>query len=210
MQFQSRIKKELSEGIVRAILDDPGYRVIDSGIENLIRELTCLSALEYAGLDYPKAMRALPDFVVMDRGQKTKYLVEIKCRSGWSPALFNEIEEQVRIYNDLVLVYLNSSPEIPAGRLPSPATYLRCCRLRINAETEQYEIEIQRYGEWMWAPVSELSEQPHQWWGLGTLQRLFPQIEERRGEGTLTTAIQALQGILNAPEPTAGESAAAQ
>jgi hypothetical protein len=208
MKFQSRIKKELSEGIVRAILDDAGYRVIDSGIENLVRELACLSALEYAGLDYPKAMRALPDLVVMDREQKTKYLVEIKYRSGWSLVLFNEIEEQVRIYKDLVLVYLNSSPELPPGRLASPASYLRCCRLRIDPETQQYEIEIQNYGEWVWVPVSDLVEQPRQWWGLGPLQRVFPQIEERREEGTLTTAIQALQGILNAPETTETENPA--
>jgi hypothetical protein len=41
----------------RKILDDAPYRVVDSGIENLVRELECLTALEYAGLDYPKAMR---------------------------------------------------------------------------------------------------------------------------------------------------------
>ena len=98
MKFQSRIKKELTEGIVRAILDDAGYRVIDSGIENLLRELECLTALEYAGLDYPKAMRALPDLVVMNREQTAKYLVEIKYRTGWSLTVFDDIKEQVDIF----------------------------------------------------------------------------------------------------------------
>ena len=209
MQFQSRIKKELSEGIIRAILDDAGYRVIDSGIENLVRELACLSALEYAGLDYPKAMRALPDFVIMDREHKNKYLVEIKYRSGWSTALFGEIEEQVRIYKELVLIYLNSKPDVPAGKPKGPSSYLRCCRLRVNAQTQQYEIEVQVYNEWVWRSVADLGEQSGQWWGMSTLQRVFPQIDDRRGEGTLTTAIRALQGILNAPEPTDNSVAAA-
>ncbi|MEE7546891.1 hypothetical protein HF319_07505 [Xanthomonas sp. Kuri4-1] len=61
MDFRNRIKKEITEGIVRAVLDDAGYRVIGCGIENVLRELSCLSALEYAGLDYPKAMRGILD-----------------------------------------------------------------------------------------------------------------------------------------------------
>jgi hypothetical protein len=207
MNFQSRIKKELSEGIVRAILDDAGYRVIDSGIENLVRELACLTALEYAGLDYPKAMRALPDLVVMNREQTTKYLVEIKYRSGWSSALFDDIREQVEIYKELVLIYLNSSPVVVTGQATGPSTYLRCCKLRINAETQAYEIEVRHYDEWLWVAVANLDTRAGQWWGLSTLQRVFPQIGDRREEGTLMTAIQALQGILNTPEP---EEAAAQ
>nr|WP_279196851.1 hypothetical protein [Ralstonia mannitolilytica] len=35
MDFENRIKKEMTEGIVKAILEDAGYRVIDSGIEKV-------------------------------------------------------------------------------------------------------------------------------------------------------------------------------
>lgn len=201
MKFQSRIKKELTEGIVRAILDDAGYRVIDSGIENLVRELECLTALEYAGLDYPKAMRALPDLVVMNREQTTKHLVEIKYRNGWSLTVFDDIKEQVEIFKELVLIYLNSSPAATSSPATGPSTYLRCCRLRANAETQAYEIEIHRYDEWVWVAVASLTANPGQWWGLSTLQRIFPQVGDRRDEGTLMTAIHALQGILNNPDP---------
>ena len=149
MKFQSGIKKELTEGIVRAHLDDAGYRVVDSGIENLVRELECPTALEYAGLDYPKAMRALPDLVVMNREQTTKYLVEIKYRGGWSLTVFDDIKEQVEIFTELTLIYLNSSPAVTTGQATGPSTYLRCYKLRANAETHAYEIEIHRYGEWV-------------------------------------------------------------
>ncbi|WP_104565282.1 hypothetical protein [Ralstonia mannitolilytica] len=50
MDFENRIKKEMTEGIVKAILEDAGYRVIDSGIEKIIRELSCMSSFEYAKL----------------------------------------------------------------------------------------------------------------------------------------------------------------
>ena len=83
MDFESRIKKEMTEGIVKAIFEDVGYRVMDSGIEKILRELSCLSVAEYASLGYPGAMSMLPDFTVMDREQTVKYLVEVKYRSKW-------------------------------------------------------------------------------------------------------------------------------
>jgi len=39
MIFENRIKKEISEGLVRAVLVDAKYRVISAGIENIIREV---------------------------------------------------------------------------------------------------------------------------------------------------------------------------
>lgn len=59
MEFQNRIKKELSEGIVKSILDDAGYRIIPPGIENL-----------------------LPDLTVMDREQSARHLVKAKWVQG--------------------------------------------------------------------------------------------------------------------------------
>lgn len=54
MSFTSRIKKEMTEGIVRAILEDAQYRVIDSGIEKVLRELSCLTSAEYGGSWLPR------------------------------------------------------------------------------------------------------------------------------------------------------------
>jgi hypothetical protein len=67
MSFPSRIKKAMTEGIVRATLEDAHYRVIDSGIEKVLRELSCLNSVEYAALGYPDAMSHLPDFTQSTR-----------------------------------------------------------------------------------------------------------------------------------------------
>ena len=69
MDFDNRIKKELTEGIVRVILEDAGYRVIDSCIEKVLRELSCMSNLEYTQLCFPQVYSSLPDFTVLDRQQ---------------------------------------------------------------------------------------------------------------------------------------------
>ncbi|ROT97417.1 hypothetical protein EB810_06010 [Altererythrobacter sp. FM1] len=48
MNFASRLKKEMSEGIVRAVLEHADYRVTDFGIEKAVPYFNCL-----AGNDNP-------------------------------------------------------------------------------------------------------------------------------------------------------------
>lgn len=196
MDFSNRIKKEMTEGIVRAILVDAGYRVISLGIENVIREIECLTALEYAGLDFPKAVRSLPDLLVMDKEQTEKRLIEIKYRAAWNVAIFDEIEEQVRLFGEIVLVYLNSAPPIPNGKTASPASYLRCCKVRSNNNV--LEACLFDHDELKWIPRAEIKDHEGQWWGLRPIQEVLPKVNEAKDENTLLKAVEALQGILNA------------
>lgn len=195
MDFSNRIKKEMTEGIVRAILVDAGYRVISLGIENVIREIECLTALEYAGLDFPKAVRSLPDLLVMDKDQTEKHLVEIKYRSAWNVNIFDEIEEQVHVFKELVLVYLNSTPPIPNGKAASPGSYLRCCMVRSNNNV--LEACLYDHEELKWIPRAKIGEHEGQWWGLRPIQEVLPKVNEAKDENTLLKAVEALRGILN-------------
>lgn len=194
MEFRNRLKKELTEGVIRALLIDAGYRVIDFGIENQIREIVCMPALEYLNLGFPSAIRAMPDMVVMDRNQTNKELVEIKYRNGWTLDLLHEIRDQVFTFQSLVLVCLNASPEIPETTTPSPSTYLRACRLK--HEDGIYQAEMRSAGRTYWTPVDHLGSHPGQWWGLSPMQEVFPQMNDRSEERTLTSAINSLRGII--------------
>lgn len=193
MEFRNRLKKELTEGVIRALMIDAGYRVIDFGIENQIREIVCMPTLEYLELGFPQALRVMPDMVVMDRDQTTKHLVEIKYRNGWSLDLLQELEQQVATFGNLVLVCLNASPEI-RERTPSPSTYLRACRLRHGNGV--YQAEMRSAGHTCWTNVDDLGSHAGQWWGLSPMQEIFPQMNDRSAERTLTSAIEALRGII--------------
>lgn len=199
MEFSSRIKKEMTEGIVRAILEDAGYRVIDSGIEKVLRELSCLSSVEYLSLGYPDAMSHLPDFTVMDREQKEKTLVEVKYRSSWDLNLFEEVREQVRLFGELTLVSVNSNAPSPNGQ-SSPSRYLRCCRLKF--EDGRYKVELRKkpakVALYEWRDVEDISpEGDWLWWAMSPLQERFKQISTETDGRTLFTAIEALAGIVN-------------
>ncbi|WP_371180701.1 hypothetical protein [Xanthomonas sacchari] len=195
MDFNNRVKKELTEAVVRAILVDAGYRVLDFGIESQIREIECLSALEYLGLDFPAALRSLPDLLVMDREQTQKQLVEVKFRTGWDKNLLLNIEDQVRMFNSMVLIYLNTQPQLN-GRDPSPSSYLRCCQLRISSDV--YQVEVLHGAEFLWRDVAQLGVHEGQWWGLRRLQDVFPKIIGRAEAQSLQTAINSIKGLIDA------------
>lgn len=199
MEFNNRIKKEMTEGIVRAILDDAGYRVIDYGIEKTVREVIPLSREEYSRLAMPHVMRNAPDLVVMDRDQTSRWLVEIKYRSWWDGSVLDEVEEQVRQFGELVLVSIHGNPENPQGMPLTPSRFLRCCRLRVREGI--YEIEAGRAG-WdgggtEWVTAASVRASTNLWWKMRPIQEIFPLVNENATRKTLTSAIEALGGILN-------------
>lgn len=194
IQFSDRIKKEMTEGIVRAILEDAQYRVIDSGIEKVLRELSCLSAVEYKTLGYPDAMSHLPDFTVMNREQTTKQLVEVKYRSTWGKNLFDEVREQVRLFGEIVLISVNAKAEDPKG-INMPSRFLRCCGLKFDAGIYMVQQNINKTT--VWTPIHEIRDGSGLWWSMLHLHEKFPQLQDEKNKATLFQAVSALAGILD-------------
>lgn len=213
MTFSNRIKKEMTEGIVRAILEDAQYRVIDSGIEKVLRELSCLSSAEYAALGYPDAMSHLPDFTVMNKAQSSKQLVEVKYRTHWDESLFDEVREQVRIFREIVLVSVNAKAPDP-NKLNHPSRFLRCCRLKMDGDVYRVELNVKdsdkaKYST-VWQPVKSLTNtESWLWWAMRPLHEVFIQLKEESNKDTLTLAVKALAGILD-HEPRHSKDAPAQ
>ncbi|MDP9932628.1 hypothetical protein [Variovorax paradoxus] len=195
MDFSSRIKKEMTEGIVKAILEDAGYRVIDSGIEKVIRELSCLSSIEYGRLGYPDAMSHLPDFTVMNREQDQKFLVEVKYRKKWGKEIFEEVREQARMFGELTLVSINAAADDPSN-INSPSRFIRCCGLKFDGEIYKVEIRRQQAPN-AWIPCSEVNDGTGLWWAMTPLPDKFAKLKENAHAETLVKAVKALSGILD-------------
>lgn len=194
MDFINRIKKEMTEGIVKAILEDAGYRVIDSGIEKVLREVSCMNASEYQKLAYPEVMQNMPDFTIMNREQTQKYLIEVKYRFEWGIQLLEEVREQVKQYGEIVLISINAKADDPKN-VNSPSRYIRCCALKFDAG--QYKVEVCRDGEMLWEAVDSLrNTEKWLWWAMSPLHRKFSQLKEDKNNKTLFSAIKALSGIL--------------
>lgn len=182
MELENRIKKEVSEGIVRAILEDAGYRVIDSGIEKVIREVTCMDHDAYVRLGFPDAISRLPDFTVMDPEQNEKILVEVKYRHSFDEAIFSDerLKKQVEIFGKVCLVVVNGSAPDPKG-FGYPERFVRCVELtledgRINPDLRDSDSSM--------------------WWRMREIHEVFDLVQRDKMSNPVRDAVAAFRSML--------------
>ena len=201
MNFIDRIKKEMSEGIVRAILEDAGYRVIDSGIEKVLREISCMPKETYIKLGFPEAIRLLPDLTVMDKDQTFKVLVDVKYRKEWDFKLLDDVYEQVKLYSSLTLVVINACPpRLKEDQKLYPSGHIRCIDLTIN-DRGDYMVKITHPDKSEeWVKVETVKKWPSFWWSTQAMSNKFKAIPEKDNESSLRAAIDAISGIIKEKE----------
>jgi hypothetical protein len=195
MEFSNRLKGELSEAVIRALLIDAGYRVVDFGIESVLREVQCLGMVEYLGLELPDVLRRLPDLLAMDRDQTFHEFVEVKFRRQWDQNLFASLRDQAMIFRKVVLVLIVTDPA-NAAEAVGASTYLRACRLRYHQG--RYEANLEHLGALAWEQVPEGAFDQNNWWAMQPLQNIFEDLRGRAQDQTIVQAIRALHGLFNA------------
>ncbi|MFZ3092004.1 MAG: hypothetical protein WA240_15460 [Nitrospirota bacterium] len=197
MDFENRLKRELSQGAFKCLLEDCGYRVVPLGIEAVIREVACLDKEAYKNLDFSDAVRFLPDFCILDQNQKHKFIVEVKYRWDWDGNILKEVSNQVRMFKDIILVVFIGDPP-DSKYTPRPSTYVRCCKMYMNEQNQVCaEVKESKGGaatKTIFVEEEDLSEL--RWWDLKTLQDYFPDLNNTKEEGSLVKAIKSINGIL--------------
>jgi len=200
MDFENRLKRELSQGAFKCLLEDCGYRVVPLGIEAVIREIACLDKEAYKNLDFSDAVRFLPDFCILDQNQKHKFIVEVKYRWDWDGNILKEVSNQVRMFQDIILVvFIGNPPDVKYTR-PSahPSAHVRCCKMYMN-EQKQVCAEVKELNggatiKTIFVEEADLSKL--NWWNLRILQNYFSDLRNSKEEGSLVKAIKSINGIL--------------
>jgi len=172
MDFTNRLKGVVTQVLLRALLEDGGYRIIPLGIEEVIRELAVLRKEEYAALKLPNILRQLPDFFVTDKALKKSWLVEVKYRKNWNDQtrvyLGRQIREQVRDWAPLYLIVFLGSPGKPNRKLPSSWMGLLCLSM-IDGEIFALDQNGEPCAKW-----SKIS-----WKSFRRVQDIFPNIGKK-------------------------------
>ena len=198
MDFENRLKRELSQGVLKCILEDCGYRVIPLGIEAVIREIACLDKETYKNLDFSDAVRFLPDFCILDQNLKHKLIVEVKYRWDWDGNILKEVINQVRMFKDIILVVFIGDP--PAVRYTMPSTYVRCCKMYMSEQNQVCaEVKDTNGGDTIKTKAIFVEEEDLSklsWWDLIILQNYFSDLKKSKEEESLVKAIKSIQGIL--------------
>lgn len=121
MDFDRRIKGNLTESLVQTLLEHAGYRIVPMGVEHVIREVKERNCSSHA---LPLGLRTLPDFLVTDAKMQNHWQLEVKYRQRWHTAtateLGNTVEEQVKHWGKLhLLLFLgvhHGSSQTPASQ----------------------------------------------------------------------------------------------
>jgi hypothetical protein len=151
MEFANRLKGAVTQVLLKALLEDGGYRIVPLGIEEVIRELTMLSEEKYKALKLPAILRKLPDFFVSDESLGNSWLVEVKYRKEWNnqtrESLGKAIRPQVADWNPLYLMVFLGSPAKQDEEIPS--SWMGLLRLSIvHREVCAIDNDGKPYAKW--------------------------------------------------------------
>ena len=87
MHFTNVVKAQITQGLVRILLERAGYRVIRLGVEELFTEVIYPDQEKYLALDLPEPLRSLPDLLIADIDTNKTFLL------GVCPNIRNQIPQ---------------------------------------------------------------------------------------------------------------------
>jgi hypothetical protein len=190
MQFANRIKGSVTQALLRALLEDGGYRIVPFGIEEVWRDLSLLNEAEYTALKLPRTLRQLPDFFVASQSFKKTWLVEVKYRKEWSDevrdALGRRLKDQVANWSPLYLMMFLGTPA--KRNVAAPSSWMGVLRLELDQDQLVARsldgATTTKWNEVTWATFSKIQNvfttlSDHSKWSEQTLckvQALLPQL----------------------------------
>lgn len=165
MELDNRLKKELSEATVKALLEDAKFRVMPFGVESQLRDVACLSKQEYFEANIPKAMRLAPDFIVIPPEEFKPKFVEVKYRTNWSDKVFADVARQVELYKEILLICV-----VPRKELGNIDDHIR--GVEISKRQSSFRLQFP-WGALSEGCISEKILANLRWEDLKTLDVLF-------------------------------------
>ena len=77
MHFTNVVKAQITQGLVKILLERAGYRVIRLGVEELFTEVIYPDQEKYLALDLPEPLRSLPDLLIADIDTNKTFLLGV-------------------------------------------------------------------------------------------------------------------------------------
>ncbi|MBE0471931.1 MAG: hypothetical protein IBX55_20785 [Methyloprofundus sp.] len=113
MRLDNLIKGQVTQSMVKSILESAGYRVSRLGVEEIFTEVTHLDYKQYEELNLPIELRSLPDLLVATATIDKAWLVEVKYRAKFDEdtikEIYNTLSTQFAKWPDTVVVLLIGS-----------------------------------------------------------------------------------------------------
>lgn len=96
MEFKNIVKGQITQTLVKTLLERAGYRVERFGVEELFNEVIHLDKEEYKKLSLPDSLRKLPDLLVADSDLQNAWLLEVKFRKRLTKKSAHELHQTLK------------------------------------------------------------------------------------------------------------------
>lgn len=110
IKFTNVVKGQITQGLLKTLLERAGYRVTRLGVEELFNEVVHLDKEHYQSLNLPLNLRSLPDLIVAEQDLERVFLVEVKFRRKFdekaAKSLFNSLKAQRKYWEDSYAVIM--------------------------------------------------------------------------------------------------------
>lgn len=165
MKISNVVKGQITQTLMKVLLERAGYRVARFGIEELFQEVVHLSPQQYQTLGLSPALRLLPDLLVTDLNIERAFLVEVKFRSSITrdslQSLHAKLTEQSKFWPEMYTVLLTSTTRRDNAKFHQD--YIRVLRPREldRLLPNQFQIEHARsenLGHLLWKKLDQLQE----------------------------------------------------
>ncbi|MBA3766438.1 MAG: hypothetical protein H0W99_05515 [Acidobacteria bacterium] len=142
MEFSNILKGQITQSLLKTLMERVGYRVTRLGVEELFGEIKYLSLERYMALGLPLNLRYLPDLLVADPDMLKVWLVEVKFRREFNEqaidSLYRDLKKQREHWPNSYAVIMIGKPFVEGGRF-----HQDCLRVLWPALTER----LNRSGE---------------------------------------------------------------
>lgn len=165
MLFSNIIKGQVSQTLVKILLERAGYRVTRLGIEELFQEVVHLDASQYASLNLPKNLRFLPDLLVADSTIEKAFLVEVKFRKSLDKkgllSLYDILRRQLEHWPETYTILMVADPGARRHKTHLHQDHIRVLRPEdtnklIPSEWHVNHVPAERQGFHVWKELSPL------------------------------------------------------
>jgi len=110
MELDNILKGQLTQSLIKTILEKAGYRVSRLGVEEVFKEVIHLELEQYLNLNLPKQLRSLPDLLVATPEVDKAWLVEVKFRKDFTwdtrKELHETLSKQFKYWENAVAILL--------------------------------------------------------------------------------------------------------
>ena len=196
MHFTNVVKAQITQGLVKTLLERAGYRVIRLGVEELFAEVIYLDQEKYLALDLPEPLRSLPDLLIADIDTNKTFLLEVKFRKELTESsaqgLYQELNRQRLHWPTSYAVIIVADSFVKDGRFhqdyirilkPEKTEILNVDKLRDYSEVEQFDFKnLDDVSQIIWENhIFKTHGMRHVWDSMSPLNEVFDKFGHKTG-----------------------------